>query len=775
MSLPTGSASTFAQRPNIPAIRAQLILERLRAAPSMSRPLWLVATGRTGSGKTSLGNRLLGIDYFLSHGRQDCTREINLIPFPSGLNYGDLPGVASDDRLENLNRVALGMAQVDDYPRVEALSIARFVPDSPPAFETHPLERRDVLVPRPDLLFYVIGLGAPLTRGEQGYLRDLLRSYANVVFILNVFSHAPAPEANVEDVVTRIRGLHRAARPGERDPDLVLMNCRTGEGIAELLQAAQRHLPPAQARFLRDLLDYQEERTPIVFADRLRGFFLHLATQAAPLRPSERIQPDQALHRLVRETWNCCGGLREDNAALGQAFGGRYAHILRAETAPSTPLPDLAGADQSTNEPTWFDLARFLIDQEIDRINKEFLPSYHETCAALRIVRGGVADQAQAVQDAYTARCNARTEQFRRNGERLDQLGAQHRPLLERFQSEYSAYERESQQFQSDIALFNARTEEYSQDRRRTNDRIESYNEFIEAGNRGVYIDDYTRRRLASESDTIDRENSRLESRLYHLQREEAGLRQRGAYLDAVIARLKALSEELQRLESAIETCLAENRAVFATARADGQRMQRWATGEDARHEAFDRVWQTTNEELQTEIDTLNERLNTIGAEIAALAVNSATTGEPRQAAADQMRALHADLKRLGGRIAIRRRVLEAEGVLLQANGPTNDCLTLATTDHFNDDDERAYRGSTYQVLGSAGVAHLLTLAQLLLETGGVGAGYAERHAWLLQRLGPLPAVVDPEQLATHLVPRLRELFPAEFEQAVTRLTYFAR
>ena len=64
--------------PSISKIRAKFIIEKLSNFSQSISPINIFVTGRTHSGKTTLGNCLLGIDYFLSTGYQDCTKEINL-------------------------------------------------------------------------------------------------------------------------------------------------------------------------------------------------------------------------------------------------------------------------------------------------------------------------------------------------------------------------------------------------------------------------------------------------------------------------------------------------------------------------------------------------------------------------------------------------------------------------------------------------------------------------------------------------------------------------
>ncbi|MCD8487636.1 MAG: hypothetical protein LRZ84_13105 [Desertifilum sp.] len=49
---------------SLPTIRANFIVEKLKQLPQNLPSLKLFVTGRTGSGKTTLANRLIGIDYF---------------------------------------------------------------------------------------------------------------------------------------------------------------------------------------------------------------------------------------------------------------------------------------------------------------------------------------------------------------------------------------------------------------------------------------------------------------------------------------------------------------------------------------------------------------------------------------------------------------------------------------------------------------------------------------------------------------------------------------
>jgi energy-coupling factor transporter ATP-binding protein EcfA2 len=97
--------------PSISNIRAKFVIEKLNQYASNTDSINLFITGRTGSGKSQLANLLLGIDCFLSTGRQDCTKVVNLFEL-TGLKCFDLPG--SFGECENINRSALLLPQIDD-------------------------------------------------------------------------------------------------------------------------------------------------------------------------------------------------------------------------------------------------------------------------------------------------------------------------------------------------------------------------------------------------------------------------------------------------------------------------------------------------------------------------------------------------------------------------------------------------------------------------------------------------------------------------------------
>lgn len=87
-------------KPSLAEIRANLITEQLKNLPPNSSYINIYVTGRSASGKTTLGNRLIGENYFLSTGRQNTTQVVNLIDFSGGFRFFDLPGVDGGGRQE---------------------------------------------------------------------------------------------------------------------------------------------------------------------------------------------------------------------------------------------------------------------------------------------------------------------------------------------------------------------------------------------------------------------------------------------------------------------------------------------------------------------------------------------------------------------------------------------------------------------------------------------------------------------------------------------------
>jgi GTPase Era involved in 16S rRNA processing len=279
------------QAPSLGVVRARLIQERLVSAVTDGRALPQVAvTGKTGSGKSTLGNLLVGITGLLrTTGLQDCTDSADLIRFPRGLTYVDLPGVASDDELENLTRSALGLRQQPRWPLAELIRIREYSPDGQAAEHYYPAGDLPSGLIAPDLVLYLIAPQQSLSKAEEPYLKDLISAFPSdrVVFVLNLFhggsGERVATAQNLEDVRRKLERWHRQSGTVLDPSRVVALDCKTGEGLDLLLAAAHRCLGPHCA--LADVIAYQQEHAPEAFLCLIRESVARFAAGMAPLDP----------------------------------------------------------------------------------------------------------------------------------------------------------------------------------------------------------------------------------------------------------------------------------------------------------------------------------------------------------------------------------------------------------------------------------------------------------------------------------------------------------
>lgn len=296
--------------PSILAIRKSFIVEKLGSLSKTISHIDIFVTGRTTSGKTTLGNRLIGEEYFLCLGYQNTTKEINLVEFPSGLRYFDLPGVDSDDRLENYNRATLGLEQVENFPFVKELTLARYRENQPPQKQNYSLADFKNLQLKPDLIFYLIAPNKQFSRGEEEYLWDLLKYHQQVIYVFNMFvdrqtmsSHIVTPQnfADVESIVTEI---HKDALGNNNQPIIVKVNCLTGEGISELLTRSHQVLGDEKGKLFKELIHYQQQKTPDEYVHQVKRELLKVFAHAACQKPDGNSSSGQTIREDCQSLWN---------------------------------------------------------------------------------------------------------------------------------------------------------------------------------------------------------------------------------------------------------------------------------------------------------------------------------------------------------------------------------------------------------------------------------------------------------------------------------------
>jgi hypothetical protein len=311
----------FADRPDVVRMlnRRELDVQELTDAGLIAtyqthklypEPVNLYVTGRTGAGKSSLGNRFLAgsplPSPLSSTGYQNCTWVVQFFQLASNLVYFDLPGSGSSDVLENVNRAALLIKQLQDEEEglapadaVPVLDFTRFVTTGQapvvdkdtvkiPLAEWHagPMRQRFA----PDVILYVVSPHTGWFRNDRKYLRDLLRTRkeaqvpANVVFALNLFRNEDGTlkptDVNRADVRKLLTEDWKTIHPGE-SPTIIEVNARTGAGLQALAEAMCQLLPPQKITNMGAALT--EDLRKAATAERSRRFHQLLIQVAARL------------------------------------------------------------------------------------------------------------------------------------------------------------------------------------------------------------------------------------------------------------------------------------------------------------------------------------------------------------------------------------------------------------------------------------------------------------------------------------------------------------
>ncbi|AFY99600.1 GTPase [Calothrix sp. PCC 6303] len=297
-------------QPSLSAIRSKFFIESLATSPKKICDIKIVVTGRTGSGKTTLGNCLTGIDNLMpSSGHQDCTNEINFIQFPVGIEYFDLPGVCSDDRLENYNRVALGLEQVEDFPFVESLIITQYIKNQDYQKQIFSIDQYKQKQFQPDIIFYLIAPDKQFLRDDCFYLKDLLNMHSQLIYIFNMFVNKEncenqiASYENISDAIDKITKVHADVLGNTNHPKIAKISCWTGEGVYELMKLSCQMLESKEAKKFDNFLNSQKKKISHEFTYQAKFEIVKLLANIACQKPTGESSDYQNLNQACDELW----------------------------------------------------------------------------------------------------------------------------------------------------------------------------------------------------------------------------------------------------------------------------------------------------------------------------------------------------------------------------------------------------------------------------------------------------------------------------------------
>jgi len=265
---------------DLKSINSEYLKDKLREEKLFTSPINLWVTGRTGAGKTSLGNSLLDSKIMKSTGNIDCTDFVGFFKLGENLRYYDVPGYASDGSYENINRVALLMPQIEeedaDPPALKMEDTDTFPvkdfsdcksPKDKPEIETvnvgqwqSPEQQKYVA---PDVIVYVNAPHMQFLQPDTKYLRQILQTWKTrktpciIIPALNLFEKdgksLSTPE-NLEDAKTRIAKIYQKVCGDEWHSPIIEINSEKGTGIEQLTDLICQILPQEKIGNMQQVL-----------------------------------------------------------------------------------------------------------------------------------------------------------------------------------------------------------------------------------------------------------------------------------------------------------------------------------------------------------------------------------------------------------------------------------------------------------------------------------------------------------------------------------------
>lgn len=347
------------------------------------KPVNLYSTGRTGAGKTSLGNNFLDNEPLKSTGHQDCTEFVHYFQLASNMRYYDLPGSGSNEEFENINRVALGLPQLEKEGQVTEFKVLDWadylrnkkVPREEDA-DIYKVQRwlssENQKFVAPDIILYVVAPHKGWGRDDRYYLEDLLKKqqgHSNkVIFALNLHRYKdenqpgnqtliPTPQ-NIQDARKFITQSYQTFYPNATPP-IVEIDALDGTGIEKITELMCNILPTNKIGNMQEVLrDDLKKFVEQERSNRYRKALIHIAARLATRKVDEK-QGDQ---ELLNEAYMAV-------ADYGIRVFREETAVLEAQKQLDQSINQLAkDAKISREEAETFLVDRIIMkDQEVDK------------------------------------------------------------------------------------------------------------------------------------------------------------------------------------------------------------------------------------------------------------------------------------------------------------------------------------------------------------------------------------------------------------------------
>ncbi|MCL1494318.1 MAG: 50S ribosome-binding GTPase [Pseudanabaena sp. Salubria-1] len=809
--------------PSISSIRAKFLIEKLNEFSNNFTSINLCATGRTGSGKTTLGNRLIGVDYFMpSSGEQDCTDEVNLVEFSNGLKYFDLPGVASKGQLENYNRAALGIEQRGKLQKVDDLILSQYSIGSEPrknTFTVSEFKHRQIL--EPDLILYLIAPDKQFLDVDCLYLGDLLSQYSQIIYVFNVFADKQtgtiyATEQNIKDVATRIKEVHNFVLGEDNQPIIIPVSCWTGEGISDLVLHSCEVLGNEKGELFKKLISYQQQKTPDEYVHQVKKMLNDIFAYASCQKPEDSYTCDQSIHEACYNFLEFLVDLKFQSSNLSNQthswikrtiFETLSSKVQELDQSLSASLDEEIsflhdGFDSIQNG---IDLLNQLINVNLaststkaietrDRETIEFasdIESCQEEINILESQFNAELERYKSIEDEITAIAKQLEDNQQKRNVLIDEFNSLNSQIGTRIDG-HNASANSVRVFISDL---DSRIDRYNFRREKLNVRISAFNSTFE--------------RLKSSSNRVSESAiSSLRSESESIEREEDSLKSESRYLDGLINQRSQKISSLESDENSIQRMITKRDEIkrdidSEEKKIDNKRSQgiqklklresiqeslqisikglseKYKIRQDtiefgrATLDSFNNDLEIIGSKIDSRIEDINTRLTQIRTEYADFLESEYVSLEQISPLRERINSCLEEMQSFNDEIAFFQRDLEICTYKVSTNKLITDAIRQCTTHHFDSTGEFEYKGSTYHYFNEKGLSILLSLVYFVNQDGDedfTSSSMSANISKLVSNVGYFPTNSSLGQITSWLEPRIEKLLPTSFDEMLKSL-----